>query len=84
MGRYLRSHIDFEDLQYGLYSFSVSYFRLAHLINTDIFSNAVGLLNGLELLLRHCDDFAVLEELSHFSNDLHLPFIRVTVEQNDW
>ena len=62
----------------------MSNFRFAHLVNTDIFSNTIRLLDGLELLLGHCDDLAVLEELAHLSDDLHLPIIRVTIEQNDW
>ena len=84
MRRYLRSHINFEYLQYSLDSPSVSNFRFSHFVNIDIFSNTIRLLDGLELLLRYCDDFAALEELAHLSDDLHLPIIRVTIEQNDW
>ena len=80
----MRSHIYFKHLQNGLYFLSVGYFWLANLINANFIGNAIRFLDSFELLLRHYDYFAILEQFTHLSNDLHLPIVRVAIEQNYW
>jgi hypothetical protein len=84
MNSYLRIHIDLKDFKDSFQSFGARNLGPADLVNLHILRNGVRFIYCFEVLLTHCDYFAIPKEVPHLFECFHLLVIVMAVQYQYW